>query len=373
MTELFEVEERDDHRIAAGAHGPARDVQPGGAADRGRRARRVPDLRRWPARRADEVALAVAVDGPRRAARLGLRRPRRAGRPATAPRSCPGPTRTTGRPPIAASPLDDGRRAPARGRAALPRPVLARGGSGPRRPARPGSPRRRPSVDEAALAATADRLFPEGYDEQRAAALAAARQWTTVLTGGPGTGKTTTVAGLLALLTEQAERLGSPLRIALTAPTGKASARLQQAVEEAQAEDRFSDADRARLSGLTASTLHRLLGWTPGSRNRFRHHRRNKLPHDVVVVDETSMVSLTMMARLLEAVRPDARLDARGRRRPARQRRGRSGARRPGAGARRPRARRGDRAAHHPPVRREHRRARRVAAPGRCRPGPRRC
>ncbi|KAA1421771.1 exodeoxyribonuclease V subunit alpha [Nocardioides humilatus] len=162
-----------------------------------------------------------------------------------------------------------------------------------------------PQVDEEALAETADRLFPAGYDEQRTAALAAARQWTTVLTGGPGTGKTTTVAGLLALLAAQSER---PLRVALTAPTGKASARLQQAVEEAQADERFSDADRARLSGLSSSTLHRLLGWTPGSRNRFRHHRRNKLPHDVVVVDETSMVSLTMMARLLEAVRPDARL-----------------------------------------------------------------
>ncbi|GAB2972581.1 exodeoxyribonuclease V subunit alpha [Nocardioides montaniterrae] len=162
-----------------------------------------------------------------------------------------------------------------------------------------------PVVDDEVLEATAARLFPEGYDEQRAAALAAARQWTTVLTGGPGTGKTTTVAGLLALLTEQSEQ---PLRIALTAPTGKASARLQQAVEEAQAEDRFTAGDRERLAGLSASTLHRLLGWTPESRNRFRHHRRNKLPHDVVVVDETSMVSLTMMARLLEAVRPDARL-----------------------------------------------------------------
>lgn len=162
-----------------------------------------------------------------------------------------------------------------------------------------------PDLDERSLGATAARLFPEGYDEQRAAAVAAARQWTTVLTGGPGTGKTTTVAGLLALLAEQQS---TPLRIALTAPTGKASARLQQAVEEAQAQDRFTAVDRERLAGASASTLHRLLGWTPGSRTRFRHHRRNKLPHDVVVVDETSMVSLTMMARLLEAVRPDARL-----------------------------------------------------------------
>ncbi|MGH3353439.1 MAG: exodeoxyribonuclease V subunit alpha [Nocardioides sp.] len=164
----------------------------------------------------------------------------------------------------------------------------------------------RPVADEALLDATAARLFPgDGYAEQRSAALAAARQSTTVLTGGPGTGKTTTVAGLLALLTEQSE---TPLRIALTAPTGKAAARLQEAVEDAQQAGQFTAADRARLEGLSASTLHRLLGWRPGSSTRFKHHRTNRLPHDVIVVDETSMVSLTMMARLLEAVRPEARL-----------------------------------------------------------------
>jgi exodeoxyribonuclease V alpha subunit len=59
---------------------------------------------------------------------------------------------------------------------------------------------------------------------------------------------------------------------------------------------------------LEASTLHRLLGWRPDSRSRFRHHRGNRLPHDVVIVDETSMVSLSLMARLAEAVRPEARL-----------------------------------------------------------------
>jgi exodeoxyribonuclease V alpha subunit len=81
-----------------------------------------------------------------------------------------------------------------------------------------------PVVDEARLTALAPVLFPEGYDEQRAAVVAAAQQWTTVLTGGPGTGKTTAVAGLLALLADQSDRR---LRIALTAPTGKAAARLQ--------------------------------------------------------------------------------------------------------------------------------------------------
>lgn len=172
--------------------------------------------------------------------------------------------------------------------------LLARAGAAP------------PPVDEGLLEVEAERLFPgDGYAEQRGAALAAARQWTTVLTGGPGTGKTTTVAGLLALVAGASER---PLRMALTAPTGKAAARLQEAVGEAQRQHRFTDEDRARLGGLSASTLHRLLGWRPGSSTRFAHHRVNRLPHDLIVVDETSMVSLTMMARLLEAVRPDARL-----------------------------------------------------------------
>jgi exodeoxyribonuclease V alpha subunit len=166
-----------------------------------------------------------------------------------------------------------------------------------------------PEVDEVALAVGVDRVFPaEGYDEQRAAVLASAGRWTTVLTGGPGTGKTTAVAGLLTLIAEQHEAgTGQPPRIALCAPTGKASTRLQEAVGEAAAKLR-DPADQARVTGLTASTLHRLLGWRPDSSVRFKHHRSNRLPHDVIVVDETSMVSLTMMARLLEAVRPDARL-----------------------------------------------------------------
>jgi exodeoxyribonuclease V alpha subunit len=164
-----------------------------------------------------------------------------------------------------------------------------------------------PTHDTALMAASLDRVFPdEGYAEQRAACLRAADQWTTVITGGPGTGKTTAVAGLLVALSDQYAARGEGLRIALTAPTGKAAARLQQAVTEAAGS--FDAADREQLDGLQASTLHRLLRRDPGNSTRFRHHRGNRLPHDVVVVDETSMVSLTMMARLLEAVRPDARL-----------------------------------------------------------------
>ncbi|MFD2795248.1 exodeoxyribonuclease V subunit alpha [Promicromonospora vindobonensis] len=180
--------------------------------------------------------------------------------------------------------------------------------------ARLGAPA--PAVDEPLLERSAARLFPgDAYAEQRAAALSTARRSTTVLTGGPGRGKTTTVAGLLALLAEQAEHSGGRrLRIALAAPTGKAAARLQEAVADAlgarpePGRPEFTADDRRRLSGLQAGTLHRLLGWRPGSSTRFRHDRVGRLPHDVVVVDETSMVSLTLMARLLEAVRPDARL-----------------------------------------------------------------
>ncbi|MCW2681425.1 MAG: putative exodeoxyribonuclease alpha chain [Frankiales bacterium] len=132
-------------------------------------------------------------------------------------------------------------------------------------------------------------------DRQRVAVALAATRWTTILAGGPGTGKTTTVARVLALL----DRPG--LRVAMAAPTGKAAARLQESVAE-QAGSLGLPAE------LTAMTLHRLLGWRPDSKTRFRHNASNRLPYDVVVVDETSMVSLTMMARLLEAVRPDARL-----------------------------------------------------------------
>jgi exodeoxyribonuclease V alpha subunit len=146
-------------------------------------------------------------------------------------------------------------------------------------------------------------LSADEADQQRLAAAVSALSFVTVMAGGPGTGKTTTVARLLALLRDQP---GPKVRIALAAPTGTAAARLEQAVRSAAAT--LDESDRARLGDLTASTLHRLLGWLPGNRGRFRHDARNHLPFDVVVVDEMSMVSLTMMARLLEAVRPTARL-----------------------------------------------------------------
>jgi exodeoxyribonuclease V alpha subunit len=163
----------------------------------------------------------------------------------------------------------------------------------------------RRAADTVDSKADIERLFPAGYDEQRGAAEIALSQRVTVLTGGPGTGKTTTVARLLALFAGQSGS-GARARIALAAPTGKAAARLQEAVQLEI--DKLELVDQRRLSGLQATTLHRLLGSRPDTSSRFRHHRGNRLPHDVIVVDETSMVSLTMMARLLEAVRPQSRL-----------------------------------------------------------------
>ena len=174
-----------------------------------------------------------------------------------------------------------------------------------------------PEVDLGVLAAGLERLFPGagdgprdgGPDLQRVAAATAVLRRFSVVAGGPGTGKTTTVARILALLHEQAATLGHPPpRVALAAPTGKAAARLAEAVHAEAGGLAVGPAVRDALVGTDASTLHRLLGWQPGNRSRFRHDAANQLPHGVVIVDESSMVSLSLMARLVEAVRPSARL-----------------------------------------------------------------
>jgi len=130
-------------------------------------------------------------------------------------------------------------------------------------------------------------------DAQREAVDVALHRRFAVIAGGPGTGKTTTVARIVSRLVGGGA--AAPL-IALAAPTAVAAARLAEAVQHETG------------LGIEAMTLHRLLGRRPGSHSRFRHHRGNRLPHDVVIVDETSMVSLSLMARLVEAVRPEARL-----------------------------------------------------------------
>jgi len=167
-----------------------------------------------------------------------------------------------------------------------------------------------PDVSAAALAAGLARLFADDTDEgQRRAAAAAVRRRLAVVAGGPGTGKTTTVARIVALLDEQARACnGRPPLVALAAPTGKAAARLQEAVHAEAAGLAVAEGTRELLLSLRASTLHRLLGARRGTHSRFAHDRDNRLPHDVVIVDETSMVPLSLMSRLVEAVRADARL-----------------------------------------------------------------
>ncbi len=145
--------------------------------------------------------------------------------------------------------------------------------------------------------ASVDALIGDGsLDEaQQAAVRSVAERATTVLTGGPGMGKTYTIAGVLQMLRVGSER---PPRIGLAAPTGKAAARMNETLQD-QPADPSTDA---------AMTLHRLLGSLPASRSRFRHDAHNPLPYDVVIVDEASMVSLGMMARLVEALPDAARL-----------------------------------------------------------------
>jgi exodeoxyribonuclease V alpha subunit len=153
----------------------------------------------------------------------------------------------------------------------------------------------------------AARLFDD--ERQRHAAETVVRRGVTVIAGGPGTGKTTTVARTLALLfaTARLRGLREPL-VALAAPTGKAAARLTEAVHGEARKLPVDVEVREALLALEAVTLHRLLGRRRDSDSRFRHDRTRALPHDVIVVDETSMVALSFMARLLEAVRRRTRL-----------------------------------------------------------------
>ncbi len=170
-----------------------------------------------------------------------------------------------------------------------------------------------PGADPATLTTLFGQLFPQardGIDHQARAAAVALRHPLVLVTGGPGTGKTTTIARLLVLLAAQAVQADQPLpRVALAAPTGRAAERMAESLRLA--------VQRLRLVGIapalcdampsTGTTLHRLLGVIPDS-PRFRHHADNPLPYDVVVVDEASMIDLPLMTKLVEAVADGSRL-----------------------------------------------------------------
>ena len=126
-----------------------------------------------------------------------------------------------------------------------------------------------------------------------------------VISGGPGTGKTTTVTRILALLAEQFQHQGLPIRIMLAAPTGKAAARLQESV--AAVKKKLYGSDIPNVIPDTAMTLHRMLGSQPNS-PYFYYNDTNPLPADVIVVDEASMVDLPLMAKLMAALPPQCRL-----------------------------------------------------------------
>ncbi|MES1937285.1 exodeoxyribonuclease V subunit alpha [Salinisphaera hydrothermalis] len=157
-----------------------------------------------------------------------------------------------------------------------------------------------------------DAANPNATNWQAVAAFAALRHHFTVISGGPGTGKTYTIVRLLRVLIEAAiDKGNTPPLIALAAPTGKAAARMLESVrkglEDMGADTHFDHAAVGEHIPQTARTLHRLLGLT-GATTRARFNADNPLPYDVVIVDEASMVDLPMMAKLADAIRNDARL-----------------------------------------------------------------
>jgi len=168
----------------------------------------------------------------------------------------------------------------------------------------------RVNIDRSLLTDGLANFFPESdsleIDWQKIAAAVAVQKRFAVISGGPGTGKTTTVIKLLALYIEQQRALGRSHSIQLAAPTGKAAARLAESISNAMARLDIGEELKTEIP-TQASTLHRLLGVIPNS-IRFRHDEENPLHLDLLVLDEASMVDLPMMARLLRALPDSARL-----------------------------------------------------------------
>ncbi len=161
-----------------------------------------------------------------------------------------------------------------------------------------------PVVDSTVLTRQLNHVFKKANDQtsetdwQKVAAAVAAINRFCVITGGPGTGKTYTVAAVLSIL--QALQVDEKVKVALAAPTGKAAARLTESLLN-------SEVVPAAFKDLEALTLHRLLGLVPG-RITPRYHSGNPLPHDVLIIDEASMIDLPMMVRALSAVSDDTRV-----------------------------------------------------------------
>jgi len=161
------------------------------------------------------------------------------------------------------------------------------------------------NIAEMKLHESIERLFLESADyRQKEAAMVALKRQFCVISGGPGTGKTSTVVRILALLLELEG--GRKQRIAMATPTGKATARLKQSVNNIRQTLNCSDEVKSAIPDNVV-TIQRLLGSISGS-TRFRHSARNPLPFDTVIIDEASMVALPLMSLLVAALKPNARL-----------------------------------------------------------------
>ncbi|NPA95802.1 MAG: exodeoxyribonuclease V subunit alpha [Thermodesulfobacteria bacterium] len=155
----------------------------------------------------------------------------------------------------------------------------------------------------------AKKLFPKGPavpDWQKIASVNVVCRSFGVISGGPGTGKTRTVAAIMALVAENEMASGKEVSVALCAPTGKAAARLTESFQRSLSQMALPDRIKSVLPDK-AVTIHRLLGVSPRD-GRFRHNKDHPLPWDTVLIDEASMVDLPLMVHLVEALKDDARL-----------------------------------------------------------------